>query len=99
MNQKLTFTYSILLFAIVSGCCVNADKQGNTQVCSKDWYALVEKQIPTGDGLGHGPDIGSSEWRSVVEFKLGIRGNKKNPPVESTQWCNYIDHYYINSSA
>jgi hypothetical protein len=60
MNQTLTFTYTIL-FSVLSGCSVVADKQHKTNVCSNDWYDLVERQIPAGDGLGHGPDIGSTE--------------------------------------
>jgi len=98
MNQTLTVTFTILFFAIITGCSVLEDKEHNTNVCSDDWYALVEKQIFTGDGRGHGPDVGSIEWRSVVEFKLGIRGSKKNPSIESQQWCNYINDYYINTA-
>ena len=48
----------------------------------------------TGDGQGHGPDLGSSEWRSVIEFKLGIRGDPSVPPRNSELWCAYI--YKIN---
>jgi hypothetical protein len=47
--------------------------------------------VTTGDGQGHGPDIGSDEWRSVVEFKLGIRGNPAVPSRASREWCHYID--------
>ncbi len=97
MNQTLTLTFSTLFFAVISGCSAIEDKQHITNVCSNDWYAVVEKQIFTGDGRGHGPDVGSTEWRSVVEFKLGIRGSKKNPPIESKQWCNYINNNYINT--
>ncbi len=56
---------------------------------------LVEDRFPTGDGQGHGPDIGSLEWRSVVEFKLGIRGDPAIPPLESDQWCAYVDEHFI----
>ena len=41
--------------------------------------------------MGHGPDIGSEEWKSVIEFKLGIRGNPDVPDRNSSQWCDYID--------
>ena len=41
--------------------------------------------------MGHGPDIGSGEWKSVVEFKLGIRGNPDVPDRDSQEWCSYID--------
>ncbi|MDX2320524.1 MAG: hypothetical protein QNK26_07985 [Moritella sp.] len=61
------------------------------QSCSSEWFAKVESQVVTGDGQGHGPDLGSSEWRSVVEFKLGIRGDSSVPARDSDQWCDYIN--------
>ena len=62
-----------------------------TEPCSTPWLQMVEKTLSTGDGQGHGPDLGSSEWRSVVEFKLGIRGNPDVPDRDSEAWCAYID--------
>ena len=59
--------------------------------CGDDWYALVESKLPTGDGAGHGPDPGSDEWRSVVEFRLGIRGDATVPDRSTPDWCKYID--------
>lgn len=52
---------------------------------------MVNKEISTDDGLGHGPDIGSAEWRSVIEFRLGIRGDTEIPEINSDDWCHYID--------
>jgi|GEM_PF-825513 len=66
------------------------------QPCSEQWYEFVEENIATGDGLGHGPDVGSSEWRSVIEFKLGIRGEPQLPAVDSEQWCEFIHRHYID---
>jgi len=62
-----------------------------TEPCSESWLQMVEQKLSTGDGQGHGPDLGSSEWRSVVEFKLGIRGNPDVPDRVSEEWCTYID--------
>ncbi|GJL53978.1 MAG: lipoprotein [Nitrospirales bacterium] len=45
----------------------------------------------TGDGQGHGPDVGSEEWKSVVEFKLGIRDKPNVPNRDSIAWCRQID--------
>jgi hypothetical protein len=59
--------------------------------CSAEWQQLVESRLVTGDGQGHGPDIGSDEWRSVVEFKLGIRDDPSTPTRDSEDWCAYID--------
>lgn len=65
------------------------------QACTNDWFLQIEKEILTGDGQGHAPGIGSLEWRSVIEFKLGIRNDPKVPPLESTRWCNYINEHFI----
>ena len=62
-----------------------------TKPCSEPWLQMVEQALSTGDGRGHGPDLGSSEWRSVVEFKLGIRGNPDVPDRATEEWCAYID--------
>ena len=69
--------------------------KSKANLCSRKWYSLIEKKILTGDNHGHGPDLGSTEWRSVIEFKLGIRGEEKLPPLESEQWCKYINDNYI----
>jgi hypothetical protein len=47
--------------------------------------------LTTDDGMGHGPDIGSDEWKSVVEFRLGVRGIPGTPDRSSEDWCTYID--------
>ena len=59
--------------------------------CSDDWYRFVEKKVVSGDGQGHGPDLGSDEWKGVVEFKLGIRGEPGLPARDSQEWCDLID--------
>jgi len=59
--------------------------------CTEPWYAFVESKVSTGDGMGHGPDADSAEWKSVVEFKLGIRGTAGIPDPSTDEWCNYID--------
>lgn len=69
--------------------------ESHSASCHMAWYEKVEKQVGTGDGQGHGPDLGSSEWRSVVEFKLGIRGNEATPSLDSELWCDYINAHYI----
>ena len=66
--------------------------------CSDAWYRSIEAQVPTGDGQQHGPDVGSDEWKSVVEFKLGIRGAPGVPGRDSSAWCGYIDWIVTRSS-
>lgn len=67
------------------------DTETNSSPCSEEWFRYVESQLGTGDGAGHGPDVGSAEWKSVVEFKLGIRDDPQVPNVASDTWCDYID--------
>ena len=59
--------------------------------CTAQWYQFVEHKLVSGDGQGHGPDIGSDEWKSVIEFKLGIRGQSDLPARDSEGWCELID--------
>lgn len=60
-------------------------------LCSDAWNRAIEARVPTGDSQGHGPDPGSDEWRSVVEFKLGVRGKPGVPPRDGEAWCAYVD--------
>lgn len=60
-------------------------------MCSYPWYQSIEKALHTGDGQGHGPDLGSDEWKSVIEFKLGVRDGANVPERTSDRWCQYID--------
>jgi hypothetical protein len=59
--------------------------------CSDEWNRFVDQKIVSGDGQGHGPDLGSDEWKGVVEFKLGIRGQAGLPARDSDDWCRLID--------
>jgi len=65
--------------------------ESRSQPCSEPWFHEIESIVGTSDGRGHGPDIGSSEWRSVVEFKLGVREHPEIPKSGSQQWCNFIN--------
>jgi uncharacterized protein len=59
--------------------------------CSDSWYRSIEEEVSTSDGHGHGPDVGSDEWKSVIEFKLGIRGKPDVPDSKTQAWCSYVD--------
>ena len=82
--------YCALPFLLVQGCSTHQPASRATP-CTEAWYAYIESRMPTGDGMGHGPDIGSPEWKSVVEFRLGIRGAEGVPDRSSPAWCAYID--------
>lgn len=62
-----------------------------TAPCLPETLERIEQQVPTGDGQGHGPDIGSDEWHSVVEFKLGVRGEDSVPTRNTQQWCAFVE--------
>ena len=79
------------LILLAAACGTEDVRTVGPEPCSAEWQQWVESQVTTGDGQGHGPDIGSDEWRSVVEFKLGIRGNPAVPPRDTNEWCGYID--------
>ena len=81
---------------IVTATCAEASDRGTLipevgVQCSDAWYRFIEEKVPTGDGQGHGPDIGSDEWKSVIEFKLGIRDKSDLPEKDSEDWCRHID--------
>ncbi|ETX10312.1 hypothetical protein MUS1_15465 [Marinomonas ushuaiensis DSM 15871] len=86
-----------LIFLVNLGCARITNDQEFMQNCTNDWYQLVEDQISTGDGQGHGPDLGSLEWRSVIEFKLKIQDEPSVPSVQSSQWCNYINDLIVSN--
>jgi len=82
----------LLIIAVVFTSCVNKKQEKQkAQECNQTWFDKVESKIPTGDEHGHGPDIGSDEWKSVVEHRMGIKGNKIVPSIKSKEWCSYID--------
>lgn len=60
-------------------------------LCAPAWQQRVDAQLVTADPQVHGPDLGSAEWQSVVEFKLGLRGMAEVPAPDSTAWCDFID--------
>jgi hypothetical protein len=59
--------------------------------CGESWYRRVESLVGTGDQHGHGPDLGSGEWKSTVEFRLNVRGLPEVPAADSAAWCRYIN--------
>ena len=90
MNQLLAISLASSL-CVLSACQEQMSQTETSNLCTESWYQSVELAIPSGDGMGHGPDIGSEEWKSVVEFKLGIRGKPEVPDRNSQEWCSYID--------
>ncbi len=87
--------HGILLSAglALSACAPRSIEAEAPAPCTTAWFDWVESRVGTGDGAGHGPDVGSEEWRSVVEFKLGLRGRSAVPARDSASWCTYIDDH------
>jgi uncharacterized protein len=95
MNQWLT----IVLLAAAAWAWASSDGKPTPEtgvLCSDAWYRSIAEKVPTGDGRGHGPDVGSDEWKSVVEFKLGIRETPDVPRRNSEAWCRHIDRIVRN---
>ncbi len=83
--------FAAFLVALLVTAPVTASRPDVGPLCSDAWYRLVEQRVMTGDGQGHGPDAGSDEWKSVVEFRLGIRGTPDLPSREGEAWCRHVD--------
>ncbi len=86
----------VAVFLIAFSACAGAEDHEPagpeaSALCSSAWQQQIDESVVTGDGQGHGPDIGSDEWKSVVEFKLGIRGKPGVPGRDSEAWCAYVD--------
>lgn len=84
MNNRIA---TFLVLALLSAGAGST----NLEPCSPEWIQFVDKELISGDGQGHGPDLGSEEWKSVVEFKLGIRGQADLPARDTEDWCQKID--------
>lgn len=97
MYKFLILTFLPFLLIDISGCSSIEEPTVKIKACTDEWYAAVEKKTMTSDGQGHGPDLGSLEWRSVIEFKFGIRGKVNIPPRNSEVWCDYINKNYIEN--
>ncbi|GAA0810284.1 MliC family protein [Colwellia asteriadis] len=90
----------IIVSALVALSVTTAsDTKNPLKLCSSAWQQMVDEHLTTGDNHGHGPDVGSDEWKSVVEFKLNIRGMANIPQRDSMAWCEYIDERLKNDSA
>ena len=71
-------------------------ESGALQPCSEGWFEWVEERVGTGDGAGHGPDVGSTEWRYTVVFRMGIEGQSDVPDVDDESWCGFVNERLLN---
>jgi hypothetical protein len=91
----LSLLVTVTFFAVMNSQSISE----NENLCTDSWERFINDNVPTGDGRGHGPDLGSDEWKSVVEFKLGIRGDSNIPQRDTKAWCAYIDKLLRNKLA
>ena len=82
--------HCVAIILLLAACSQSSSDAAGPELCSDEWNRYVESVISTGDGMGHGPDIGSAEWQSVVEFKLGVRGDEHVPARTAPAWCEFI---------
>lgn len=59
--------------------------------CNPDVLKRIDQFTVTADQHAHGPDIGNDEWHSVVEFKLGLRGERTLPTRHTDEWCQFMN--------
>ena len=84
--------FAIAIFVVLAAFNLRVSAGAESAApCSEEWNRFVDQQLISGDGQGHGPDLGSGEWKGVVEFKLGIRGQADLPARDSDDWCQLVD--------
>lgn len=87
---------TLLIVALIMSCScsslseVPSSELGAQVSCGEQWYRDVEEVLHISDAQAHGPDLGSEEWRSAVEFKLHLGAVDRLPTKNSQQWCDYI---------
>lgn len=90
MSRSIPILVFLASICVIAGGPQRAVAQA-PDLCSAEWQDSIDRVLVSGDGQGHGPDIGSDEWKSVVEFKLGIRDMDNVPNRDSEAWCRHID--------
>lgn len=87
---------TIAIFVVLAAFIVRANAGAEPGVpCTEEWNRFVDKKLVSGDGQGHGPDLASDEWKGVIEFKLGIRGQADLPDRNSDAWCQLVDELVL----
>ena len=82
LRKELKPGMLLVVLSLLTACAPTAP-----ELCTAQQFEQLNKLVMTDDGQGHGPDVGSDEWQSVVEFKLGLRGVKDLPARSSALWC------------
>ena len=57
--------HNIFWICCISACSLTANTPLNNKIiCDMNSFEAIEQALKTSDPHGHGPDIGSSEWKS-----------------------------------
>jgi uncharacterized protein len=92
MMRGLALAFGLLMAGVVHAADAPAGANpAAPPLCSEAWNRMIDTKVTSGDGRGHGPDIGSDEWKGTIEFRLGVRGKPELPPRTSEDWCRTID--------
>jgi hypothetical protein len=59
------------------------------RACKEDWFWLVESTLLQPGEIAFGIEPGSSEWRGVVENRLGTSAGSM-PARDSDAWCDDV---------
>lgn len=90
LQQASRLCASLALVAAASGCISAKVNTLDTGDCAQAQFVEIEQRLSTTDGWGHGPDVGSAEWQSAVEYLLGVDRNARIPAAGSQAWCQHI---------
>jgi hypothetical protein len=91
--KKVVLLTGLLVALMACDSTLLKGKEAVPELCSVAWYEYMEEKIAVADEHGHGPDVGSSEWRYSVEHKLGVAGSEQHPLPQSEAWCAYIQSH------
>ncbi|MDA7892308.1 hypothetical protein OAE72_01655 [Akkermansiaceae bacterium] len=57
------------------------------------WAMWADEKHSTGDGQGHGPDVGSDEWAYALGTQLGISDSQGHgPDIKSDEWRRAVEN-------
>ena len=99
IGKMIVRVFLLSLFVLLTACSGNrGESAGPDAPCTEEILTSIENSTRTGDASGHGPDLGSDEWHSVVEFRLGVRGDVSVPPRGTKRWCEFVTERLGNRS-
>ena len=91
------YSYAVVLYLSLLACSAAEVKNDDSaEACPIPMLASIEGRVSALDSEGHGPDLGSDEWFSAIEFRLGLRGQSALPEKGTNEWCDFLDRHLEN---